>query len=504
MPTRKLASIAFAAFLIAPAMAMAAGGAAAQKDPFKDQESPKEVLRAIERAFEKRDPATLDRFGASSGSLDILEAYGAETLAKVQAAVLSNAKVMSPSSDASPSGGSTQPDEPLRYKGFNVEVSGAADDSSEDNAWKPCNGGGLNLHESDAVVGRDDAGHFVPGKGYVTNLSLEGFMTPTRRALKDWIKDEGSVDAPPLNVTLTAASEGTAAGGEPSTSSETVGALEAHWFKDELLLVVLHPDALTLRLLTLEATDGNGKACPAPPRLLHAGPSSGPAFIPIAIGGSNFAEGTVPHVSGTPSISIFNWQIQNIPLIGSISVGFTIVPPAAPSGAGDVTVEYLGQRSNAFPFTVNGVSPPGGSNNSTTFVTQMSFTFAVTTNGSTRASEASGTLNCALDWGNTTMPPPNKDVVHGTEATLRTRRLATTISMDSEKPSLPEWLLTWDSDKGVPRDFEVSAEGKGTEAQRNWSFYDCFPIKYDPGDYSPSSTTKVETITVKIGHVEFA
>jgi hypothetical protein len=75
--------------------------------------------------------------------------------------------------------------------------------------------------------------------------------------------------------------------------------------------------------------------------------------MPLAVAASNFASPTVPYINGTPSISLFNWSTQNIPLIGSISIGFTIVPPAAPSGPGDVRVEYFGQRSNAFPFTKN-------------------------------------------------------------------------------------------------------------------------------------------------------
>lgn len=92
---------------------------------------------------------------------------------------------------------------------------------------------------------------------------------------------------------------------------------------------------------------------PSAPRLFQVLPTAGPAFMPIAIGGTNFGVGTIPYVNGTPSVRLFNWNCQNIPLIGSISVGFTIVPPAAPSGAGDVVVEYFGQRSNPFPFTKN-------------------------------------------------------------------------------------------------------------------------------------------------------
>ncbi|MBM3926608.1 MAG: hypothetical protein FJ320_11645 [SAR202 cluster bacterium] len=90
-----------------------------------------------------------------------------------------------------------------------------------------------------------------------------------------------------------------------------------------------------------------------PPRIFTVLPTSAPAFMPIAIGGSNFDVGAIPYVNGVPSISLFNLSTQNLPLIGSISVGFTIVPRAAPGGTGDVVIEYCAQRSNPFPFTKN-------------------------------------------------------------------------------------------------------------------------------------------------------
>lgn len=98
----------------------------------------------------------------------------------------------------------------------------------------------------------------------------------------------------------------------------------------------------------LVTTDGATGA----PTIFVVLPMSGPAFMPIGIGGTNFAQGTIPYVNGTPSIALFNWSCQNLPLIGSIAIGFTIVPPAAPRGPGDIVVEYLGQRSAPFPFSV--------------------------------------------------------------------------------------------------------------------------------------------------------
>jgi len=39
---------------------------------------------------------------------------------------------------------------------------------------------------------------------------------------------------------------------------------------------------------------------------------------------------------------------------------------------------------------------------------------------------------------------------------------------------------------------------------RRYNLMECFPIRYDPGDYSPSSTVAVETIVCKMGRVELA
>jgi hypothetical protein len=101
------------------------------------------------------------------------------------------------------------------------------------------------------------------------------------------------------------------------------------------------------------STGTGGTVFSGPPRIFILLPTSGPSFMPLGIGGANFDTGSIPYVNGMPSIALFNFSIQNIPLIGSVAVGFTIVPPGAPSGPGDVHVVYQGQTSNPFPFTVN-------------------------------------------------------------------------------------------------------------------------------------------------------
>jgi hypothetical protein len=102
---------------------------------------------------------------------------------------------------------------------------------------------------------------------------------------------------------------------------------------------------------------GNGNFGGAQPRLWIILPSSAGSFIPVGFGGANFDNPTTPYFtpsgSSNPvaSVSLFNWGIRNIPLIGSISIGFTITPPALQSGPATVEVDYFGMRSNAMSFT---------------------------------------------------------------------------------------------------------------------------------------------------------
>jgi hypothetical protein len=114
-----------------------------------------------------------------------------------------------------------------------------------------------------------------------------------------------------------------------------------------------HPPAMDCGPAGTPGAGPGGTVFSGPPRIFILLPSSGPSFMPVLIAGSNFGPGAIPHVNGVPSIALFSWSQQIIPLIGSIGVGFTTVPPAAPAGPGEIQVEYCGQRSNPFPFTKN-------------------------------------------------------------------------------------------------------------------------------------------------------
>jgi hypothetical protein len=103
----------------------------------------------------------------------------------------------------------------------------------------------------------------------------------------------------------------------------------------------------------VDATARGASQFNGPPHILFAIPSSGGSFMPIVITGSRFENPTIPYINGVPSMSLFNFGINNIPLIGSFTIGSTIVPGAAPRVTSSHRFDYYGQRSNLYPFTVH-------------------------------------------------------------------------------------------------------------------------------------------------------
>lgn len=66
------------------------------------------------------------------------------------------------------------------------------------------------------------------------------------------------------------------------------------------------------------------------------------------------------------------------------------------------------------------------------------------------------------------------------------------------------WLQDASVGKNIRKSITVIIYNKKGEEARRWSLSECFPVKFDPGDYSPSSTVACETLVVKIGRVELA
>lgn len=101
---------------------------------------------------------------------------------------------------------------------------------------------------------------------------------------------------------------------------------------------------------------------------------------------------------------------------------------------------------------------------------------------------------CGVDWDFRTYAPGD---AHYGKITIRAR-------VGKNSKELLQWLQDASVGKNVRKNVAVIVKDRAGAEARRWNLMECFPIKFDPGDYSPSSTTRVETIVAKIGHVEFA
>ena len=72
-------------------------------------------------------------------------------------------------------------DQVLRYKGFNVEIKGVDNSPADADAdWVTLSGGQLD---------GKDKGHYVPGRAIVNEVTLRGPLTPGRNAMTRWLND---------------------------------------------------------------------------------------------------------------------------------------------------------------------------------------------------------------------------------------------------------------------------------------------------------------------------
>ena len=90
-------------------------------------------------------------------------------------------------------GGSLGPDQPLRYKGFTVEISGTDNSPAEvDPSWESASGGADAIETIETTVDANGERRYAPGKAYVTELKLIGPMTKSRKALMTWMQNSAS------------------------------------------------------------------------------------------------------------------------------------------------------------------------------------------------------------------------------------------------------------------------------------------------------------------------
>ena len=87
--------------------------------------------------------------------------------------------------------------------------------------------------------------------------------------------------------------------------------------------------------------------------------------------------------------------------------------------------------------------------------------------------------------------------VHYGRVTLRAR-------VGPQTQELRQWFEDAAVGKNVRKNISVLVLNGSGQVARRWDLQACFPVKYDPGEYSPSSTVAVETLVAKVGRIELA
>ena len=67
---------------------------------------------------------------------------------------------------------------------------------------------------------------------------------------------------------------------------------------------------------------------------------------------------------------------------------------------------------------------------------------------------------------------------------------------------LQAWWMEASKGKNIRKNISVRLYTSDRTAGRGYNLIDCFPTRWDPGEYSPSSNARTETLTVKIGRIE--
>jgi phage tail-like protein len=67
-----------------------------------------------------------------------------------------------------------------------------------------------------------------------------------------------------------------------------------------------------------------------------------------------------------------------------------------------------------------------------------------------------------------------------------------------------QWWLDSSRDDFVRKSITIEVLDKKDQPARRYHFFECYPLRWDPGEYSPSSQVAVETIVCKMQRVELA
>jgi phage tail-like protein len=101
-------------------------------------------------------------------------------------------------------------------------------------------------------------------------------------------------------------------------------------------------------------------------------------------------------------------------------------------------------------------------------------------------------VTCGTHWDYRMFEPGD---AHFGSITIRAR-------VGKNSNELYQWWLDCSLGKNIRKNISVIACNRdGTEARR-WNVIDAFPLRWDPGEYSPSSTVACETLVAKMQRCE--
>lgn len=154
-------------------------------------------------------------------------------------------------------------------------------------------------------------------------------------------------------------------------------------------------------------------------------------------------------------------------------------PPAASRGVNENSYEVLENGAGKFKVDIQGC-PVASANVESITVEDLVIDEREMTTGA--------------DWDYRVYGPG--DAHYGT-ITIRAR-------VGKSRNELYQWWLDNSQGKNIRKSITVVLLDRSGNEARRFNIFDAFPTRWDPGEYSPSSSVACETVVCKMGRVELA
>jgi hypothetical protein len=315
------------------------------------------ALGYIKAQVQRGTPLAEGWLRGSPESLALLNAYKASSLYEVADQFVRNLEpevtswqLAGPDNAGQQKAEATSSDKFAQVRGFKVEISGSSG-KEVDTAWESVSGGDMVIEHTETTIGDDKFRTNSPGHKTVNDITLLGPLASTGDALAEWIdcingpagcRDFKGTTGTTLNLI----------GERGAIASFDYTGFAAYFFQDEVLIIWADEKALHTTSIKVYLLDAAGEILPPAPRLLTVSPASAPRGLPVLLTGTGIGPGAEVFFNGHSNRTVTIIRSNNLPLLDNVTVGLGTVPVSAPRGKGDVMIEYNGQQSNRFPFTV--------------------------------------------------------------------------------------------------------------------------------------------------------